>query len=120
MINRQKKAFSFQKKERIRKKKDFEKIILHGERIKNNYFGICLKGNTLKYRRIAVIVKKKEYRKAHTRNRLKRRIREIYRLNKEKFPANTDCVIIIKEPAHNLSYQELQSKLFNLLVKSEV
>jgi len=120
VINRQKKTFSFQKKERIRKKKDFEKIFLRGERLKNIYFGIILKGNTLKNRRIAVIVKKKEYREAHTRNKIKRRIKEIYRLNKEKFPANTDCVIIIKKSAHNLSYQELQNKLFNLLVKYEV
>jgi len=120
VINRQRKAFSFQKKERIRKKKDFEKIFLQGKRIKNSCFGIILKGNTLNCRRIAVIVKKKEYREAHIRNKIKRRIREIYRLNKENFPVNTDCVIIIKESAHNLSYQELQNKLLNLLLKYKV
>jgi len=120
VINRQRRAFSFQKKEKIRKKKDFGKIFLQGEGLKNNYFGIRLKCNTLNYRRIAVIVRKKEYRKAHTRNKIKRRIREIYRLNKEKFPASTDCVIIVKEFAHNLSYLELQNKLFNLLAKHRV
>ena len=116
MINKKKKAFSFQKKERIRKKKDFEKIFSQGERKKNSYFVIIQKTNTLNVRRIAIIIKKKDYRKAHIRNKLKRRIREIYRLNKEKFPANTDCIIIIKESASNLSYHELQNKLFKLLV----
>jgi len=120
VINRQKKIFSFQKKEKIRKKQDFEIIFLKGERIKNSYFGTVLKANTLNYRRIAVIVKKKEYRQAHTRNKIKRRIREIYRLNKEKFPVNTDCIIIVKKHADNLSYQELQNKLFDLLEKRKV
>ena len=114
MINRKKKVFTFKKKERIRKRKDFNKIFVKGERIKNRYFEIILHNENLDYKRIAIIVKKK-YGDAHIRNKIKRKIREIYRLNKEKFPPKRDCVVIIKENVNNLSYNELQNKLFNLL-----
>lgn len=80
------KKFSFSKEERIKKKKDFEKIynttkalISSNQFIKANYFYEKTdKKGSLK---IAVAVSSKAG-KAVWRNRIKRLIREAYRLNK--------------------------------------
>ncbi len=41
------------------------------------------------------------------RNRLKRRLREIYRQNKDWFPAGHDCLVLPAAAAGRLSYAEL-------------
>jgi len=41
------------------------------------------------------------------RNRLKRRLREIYRRNKEWFPAGYDCLVQPTAAAGKLSFAEL-------------
>ena len=45
---------------------------------------------------------------AVARNRLKRRLREIYRRNKEWFPAGCDCLIQPTASAGRLSFDELR------------
>ncbi len=45
------------------------------------------------------------------RNRLKRRLREIYRRNKSWFPAGCDCVIQAGPRAAELDYKQLQELL---------
>jgi ribonuclease P protein component len=45
------------------------------------------------------------------RNRLKRRLREIYRRNKDWFPARYDCLVYPTAAAGRLSFAELQEQV---------
>lgn len=45
------------------------------------------------------------------RNRLKRRLREIYRRNKDWFPAGQDCIIRPTVSAGRLSFEELREQV---------
>ena len=58
----------------------------------------------------------RKYGNAVSRNLMKRRIREIIRNNKELF-INKDFVIVIKKESSQLSFQEIEANLINLLRK---
>ena len=45
------------------------------------------------------------------RNRIKRVLREFFRLNKDRFPASQDIVIIAKKNISSLKYQDLCREL---------
>lgn len=58
-------------------------------------------------RRISFLVPR-QIRRAVDRNRLKRRMREIYRLNKRLFPAGCDYLLQLTQGAQTLGYHELE------------
>ena len=72
--------------------------------------------------RVGVTVSKK-LGKAHIRNRIRRRVREIYRLNEEKFQPGWDIVVVVRSKAVESDFQKLtasylaNAKKLGLLVK---
>jgi ribonuclease P protein component len=48
---------------------------------------------------------------ACTRNRIKRRLREYFRLNREKFPPETDIVFLVGDKASELNTKKLYEEL---------
>jgi ribonuclease P protein component len=58
--------------------------------------------------------------KSVQRNKLKRRVREIFRLNHDKMLTGTELVVIPRKEAVGLSYQELQNKIFGLLGRGKM
>lgn len=70
------------------------------------------KQNSLNHPRLGVTVSKKNVRKAHDRNRVKRLIRESFRLNQHNLP-NIDIVVVVKPGLDKQSNQEI----FKLLDK---
>ena len=56
--------------------------------------------------RVGVTVGKK-LGKAHIRNRVRRRVREVYRLNEDKFQSGWDIVVVVRSKAVDASFQQL-------------
>ena len=54
---------------------------------------------------------------AVARNRLKRRIREIFRHNAERFPKSGHVLVGCRPGAAELTYQEIEMEIFSLLDK---
>ncbi len=50
--------------------------------------------NVAKFRKVAFVVSKKVHKRANTRNRIKRQMRHIYRLNRATMPVGTKIIII--------------------------
>ena len=72
--------------------------------------------------RVGITVSKK-LGKAHIRNRTRRRIREVYRLNEEKFQPGWDIVVVARSKSVDAPFEKLTrsylalAKKLNLLVE---
>ncbi len=55
--------------------------------------------------------------KAHTRNRVRRRLREIYRLNEQAFLPGYDIVVVARSRAVDASFQSLSQSFLSLAGK---
>ncbi|MFQ6069653.1 MAG: ribonuclease P protein component [Candidatus Aminicenantales bacterium] len=97
---------TFPPRERIRKKKDFSLLYREGKHYKGKYFNLVYLPNNLCFSRMAVIVSKK-IGKAVIRNKLKRRIRELFRRNKHLFQENIDILIVVKNGIQELPWPVL-------------
>ena len=66
--------------------------------------------------RVGITVSKK-LGKAHIRNRTRRRIREVYRLNEEKFQPGWDIVVVARGRAVDATFPELTKAYLGLAKK---
>ena len=69
--------------------------------------------------RVGITVSKK-LGKAVVSNRVRRRIREIYRLNEEKFLSGWDIVIVARSRAVEVSFQKLNESLLSLAERADI
>ncbi len=109
------KDFSFSKKGRLLKRKDFVNLNYQVKRIYTQNFLILLKKNSLSYSRLGITVSKK-IGKAVKRNRIKRLIREFFRLNKSKLPKGYDMNIIARADISRLKLQDVEKELKDVLI----
>ena len=107
--------FSFKKYERLRKQKEFFAVKKEGTRIHTRNFVLLIRRNDLPYYRLGIIVSKKVG-NAVVRNRIKRCLREFFRLNRNKFaPPPSDIVIIAKKGANRLKTRAITEELLPIL-----
>ena len=104
----------FRPQERIRKRPEYLSIYQHGTRTYARHFTIVAQKNELGYGRIGITVSKKVG-NAVRRNRIKRLIREFFRLNKNHLIASRDIVVIGKKGMPSLSYQDVCKELAVLM-----
>lgn len=100
---------------RIKKSKDFQSIQKSGDKIFSKNFILIYKKNNLDISRIGVVVSKKVSKRANKRNFVKRRLKEIFRLNQHNFIENIDLVIIAKRECLVLDYQEFERQILGSL-----
>ena len=110
------KTCSFGKDERIRKRKDYLKTYRNGTRIDSKNFIIILSRNQSGTKRLGITVTKKVGNSVK-RNRIKRLLREFFRLNKNKLPDSQDIVIIVKKEIPSLKYQDVCVELEDLFLE---
>ena len=103
------------KKNIIKKEKEFTEIINNCSYKKNDYFVIYYRINN-EENRYGITVPKK-IGKAHIRNKIKRRIKNIIDLNKKNMHNAYDYVIIIRKRLLELNYQQIETSLITLIKK---
>ena len=102
------------KKENIvQKSKDFDRIIKKRNGKSNNYFIINREKNSENKAKFGITFTK-NIGNAVTRNKLKRRIKNIIDNNDKIYEKNSTYIIIAKKEAINLSYKELEKELINV------
>lgn len=114
MDEKHKKNFPLIKENILRERKDFRQVFSSGRKQENRYFQIIYAYRDFDSKRIAVVLSRK-FGKAHVRNKMRRRIKEIYRLDTDIFPSHTDCIIRPREAAKHLSFPGLKNNLVLLL-----
>lgn len=102
------------KKHRIRKNMEFQKVYKSGKSYGNRNLVLYVYKNELNYTRIGFTVTKK-IGNAVTRNRVKRRMREVSRLNFDKIKPGYDLIFIAKKSLVGLEYDELEKSVFHIL-----
>jgi len=103
-------SFSLPKCERILNRNDFVNLNRLGKRQQTAHFTIIFMKNDLGITRLGITVSRKVG-NAVRRNKLKRRIREFYRLHKSYFPRGFDIVIAAKRGAVDMGFFKIKEEL---------
>ncbi|CAL4317719.1 Ribonuclease P protein component [Buchnera aphidicola (Eriosoma lanigerum)] len=106
--------YFFKKKSRLLKSKNFKYSFK--KKISNKEFIILSRINTFSYSRIGLIISKKNINKSHERNRIKRLIRETFRLSQHQL-LNMDFLVIKKKQLNKINNKKLIDSLNNLWKK---
>ncbi|KTD44858.1 ribonuclease P protein component [Legionella quateirensis] len=86
--------FAFTKTQRLLTKKDYDHVFEQAKKIVTTEFVVLYRNNNLGYARLGLALSKKMIAKAHDRNRIKRLLRESFRI--QKLPA-VDMIFLAKQ-----------------------
>ena len=100
--------------ERLRKNKDFQSVFQSGKSCANKYFVMYVSKNNLGINRFGVSVSKK-IGNSVVRHRMKRLLKECFRLQEDMFNSSLDIVVIVRKGADSLDYEEVKKSVFHLM-----
>jgi len=100
--------------ERVRKQRDFINLYKAGSRYRGRYFNVVYGPNPSGPSRLAVVVGKKVG-PAVTRNRVKRRLRALFRRHKGLLPGPMDLIVVVRKEILDLGAAELEAGYFQAL-----
>jgi len=107
---------TFPAQRRLRKKADFEAAYARGRRSGNGFFAVTARVNDSGGPRLGLAVSIKTAGDAVERNRIRRIIRESFRLRQHEFPS-VDLVVSARGRARGATGQELRANLETLWIK---
>jgi ribonuclease P protein component len=96
---------AFGSRERLKRRRDFERVTREGRSLSDGLFRVRAAPNGLPHGRLGIIVSKRMSKLAPERNRMKRLVREAWRLHQAAFPTGVDWIVI---PKGNLSRKTLK------------
>ena len=93
--------------------------LYHTSGVADGLLVLYVRKNRTDGNRVGVTVSKK-LGKAHVRNRTRRRIREVYRLNEEKFQPGWDIVVVARTKAVEAPFEKLTASYLTLAKKAGI
>lgn len=105
------------KENRLKIKKDFEKVFKKGRRFKEDFLVFIVVKNNLKQSRFGFIVSNKVSKKATVRNKIKRRLRKLVKESLLRVKEGIDCVIIASPGFEVKDFWEIE-KTINIIFTS--
>ncbi|KIL39628.1 ribonuclease P [Gordoniibacillus kamchatkensis] len=107
-----------EKQYRLARREDFNKIYRYGKSAANHQFVLYYYPQTeLGHFRLGISASKK-IGNAVVRNSVRRRLKEIVRMNADRFPGNFDYIVIVRKPAADMEYAELEKSLLHVFRKA--
>lgn len=88
------KGFGLSRESLLRKPHEYSRVYRKGSRLKGEGFSLIYLANDLSYSRLGISVHRL-VRGAVRRNRIKRIVRELFRLHRELFPGSSDIVFTV-------------------------
>lgn len=104
---------------RLRKNQDFRVVYREGNSMANKLLILYIKKNNLDYNRAGFTVSKK-IGKSVVRSKVKRQMREGYRLNQDKVLQGYDLVFVAREGCREATFSEIESAIIHLLKKKNL
>ena len=93
--------------------------LYHTKGVADGYLVLYARKNRSEQNRVGLTVSKK-LGKAHIRNRTRRRIREVYRLNEEAFLPGWDIVVVARSKAVDAEFARLTKSYLTLAKKAGI
>ncbi|MBW3563899.1 MAG: ribonuclease P protein component [Acidobacteria bacterium] len=112
---------TFSKDQRIRRRSDYNRIYEEGRKLHGRYVVIFVIPGGTSRSRLGITVTKKAGR-AHDRNQLKRRVREIFRrapARKELDESPIDIVVNVKPAAKVATFEDLERDLIGAIRRAK-
>ena len=103
-------TYSFPASFRLKNGAQIQEVLANARKYRDRNLSIFIKHNVLGHPRLAIIIANKNVAKAVQRNRLKRLIRESFRLNQDKIKGN-DIIVFGYRGIETLTNFELQQCL---------
>ncbi|HHY41697.1 MAG TPA: ribonuclease P protein component [Thermoanaerobacterales bacterium] len=104
---------------RLTKNYEFIKVYKTGRRLSSLFFTMYIKKNELNFSRLGVSVSKKVG-KSVVRNKIKRRIKEIVRLNYDYIKQGYDIVVSAKPSSVQLDFKAMEKELIRLMKRGRI
>ena len=102
---------------RLTKDKDFDNVFQRGQASYNKITGAKAIVNQQRYSRFGILIGIKVSKKAVERNRAKRQIRGVIRLNMDRIKQGHDIIIIGLPDILNKDYQEIEKSIISNFIK---
>ncbi|HZK33387.1 MAG TPA: ribonuclease P protein component [Tissierellaceae bacterium] len=102
------------KMHRLRSNMEFKKVYKYGKNYWNRNLILYVKKNDLGYTRVGYSITTK-IGNSVVRNRIRRQMKEIYRLNFNLIKNNYDLIFIPKKNVVGISYDELESAMIHIM-----
>ena len=110
-------SFKLPKTSRMQAGAAYQRLFQVRQVVSDDFISLHVKANGLTHHRLGMGVAKKMFRKAVQRNRIKRLIREAFRLERSNFSGGLD--IVVRPKVKELSLTILKSSLNRLVPKAE-
>ncbi len=112
------KRYTLSKKERLKSKKCIERLFLEGKSFSCTPIRVVfIKNDLLQLNQVAFSVSKKNFKLAVNRNRIKRLMREAYRLNKYSLDERRFQLMFIYSGREIKSFSIIESSILSILKK---
>ena len=108
------------KSNRLKQKKDIERVIKRGESFKEKFLVLKTAKNSLSQSRFGFIVSQKISKKATIRNKIRRKLREIVKRKIKSLKFYKDNLIIVLPGAENKTFEEIEETATILFKKARL
>ena len=111
--------FTFRKDEKLKKQKEFERVFKEGKSYGGTTVAFYFAESELDFPRAGFIASKKISKRAVDRNRAKRLMREVFRLNKHKLKP-VDIIFIARKGIIGKKFREVEEDFLKLAQKAGI
>ena len=108
---------AFSKSEKLLNRKDFVNLNRFGQKHRTAHFTVSIAKNGLARTRLGITASRKVG-GAVIRNRVKRLVREVFRLHKGFFPEGCDISVSARKSADDLDFRKVREELIGLVSNS--
>jgi ribonuclease P protein component len=105
---------------RLKKKKDFEKVLKDGKGFKEDFLLFKIIKNNLKISRFGFIISQRVSKKATVRNKLKRKMSELVKIKLEKIKRGIDGTFIVFPGLENKDFWEIEGIIEKIFTKAKI
>ena len=109
------KRFGIPSTSRLTKSSEFKEVQNRGKKLSSKHLLLFLQKKDAPPSQIGITVSTKVSSKAVDRNRVKRRLRELFRTSAPQFTCSVELVVIARQGAHECSFADLRKQFLGTL-----
>lgn len=109
-------SFSFGPTARLKKRSEINKCRDTGEKVYSKHFLLLVCEASTDESRLGITVTTKIDKRAVVRNRIKRRVREIFRLHRHRLKKPIDMVVVARRDSGIIPYSDFEREILGALV----